>query len=260
MSDEPERRSFVVDAPTPARSLFVGFFRLALEGFYRLTHLGGEVPREGPVLLVGNHPNGLLDPIVLARVARRPVRPLAKAPLFRMPIIGPLVRIVGALPIYRAEDGDDASRNHDTFSAVEDALLEGACVCMFPEGASHDEERVLPLKTGAARMALGAAERAHFESDIAIVPVGIIPWEKEHFRGEIATLVGKPIYVDDWSEEFAVDPRRAARTLTLRIEEALQKVTLDLEKREDRPVLAAVDALWPSSDNERMRRIKVLAR
>ena len=65
--------------------LFPSVAAFATRTFYRTTVSGGDIPREGPLLLAGNHPNSLLDPLFLAAVARRPVRFLAKAPLFSNP-------------------------------------------------------------------------------------------------------------------------------------------------------------------------------
>ena len=115
------------------------FFGLVADLFFKRRHLGGEVPAQGATLVVGNHPNGIVDPIMVTRVAGRPVRFLAKEPLFRMPIIGFLLKRIRALPIYRAKDGHDTKANVDTFSAVYAALEAGEAVCLFPEGISHSE-------------------------------------------------------------------------------------------------------------------------
>lgn len=80
-------------------------------------HYDGErVPRDGPVLLVANHPNSLLDPMLVAAAARRPVRFLAKAPLFTDKRVGWLMRAVGAIPVYRrSDDPAQMERNEEMF-------------------------------------------------------------------------------------------------------------------------------------------------
>src|SRR6476659_6686712 len=123
--------------------------------FYRVDE-AGSVPAAGPVLLLPNHPNALLDPAVIWATSGRDVRFLAKSTLFDGPL-RPLVAGSGAMPVYRKVDqGVDVSKNTETFAAVDAALAAGDAVCNFPEGVSHSTGRLVPLRTGAARMALSA--------------------------------------------------------------------------------------------------------
>lgn len=255
-------------------ALVAGITGLAVDAFYRRTALagGGEIPAQGPVLLVANHPNALIDPIVVANVVRdatawggsagtaRPVRMLAKAPLFDMPGVSLLVKAAGALPVYRTKDGADTAQNQATFRAVSDALVGGSAVLIFPEGISHDEPQLQKLKTGAARMALQACEAG--ATDLVVVPVGIVYRDKERFRSEVATLVGAPIpvrpYLDDGAAGAAADPGTVKR-LTEDIAAALAKTTVNLEAWEDLPLLEAVDAIWRIDDPSRTSRVKQLA-
>src|SRR5512139_1264168 len=99
--------------------------RVVSHVFYRVERAGGHVP-DGPVLLVVNHPNALLDAAILWTTAGRDVRFLAKSTLFRRHIMAPLVRRSGAIPVYRRiDEGVDTSRNVETFAAVADALDSG---------------------------------------------------------------------------------------------------------------------------------------
>jgi 1-acyl-sn-glycerol-3-phosphate acyltransferase len=210
--------------------------------FYRLDAAGGRVPRAGPALLVANHPNGLVDPVLVASAARRPVRFLGKAPLFEDWRIGWLMRGVGAIPVYRRQDDPTAlNRNVEMFAAVEAALASGAAVALFPEGISHDAPALAPLRTGAARIALGAA--AALGASFPVIPVGIVLRQKETFRSEALVVIGGAIAWDDLASRGA-DDQAATRLLTDRIADGLRDVTLNLERWEDRPLVETAEAVY----------------
>ncbi len=222
--------------------VFSPLARSALRLFYRLRTDGAAVPAAGPVLLVANHPNSLLDPAAVVAVARRPVRFLAKAPLFSDPLVGWLVKGAGSLPVYRKQDDPaQMDRNEDTFRAVYDALAAGAAVGIFPEGTSHSAPSLVPLKTGAARIALGAAEIAG--RPIPVVPVGLSFREKETFRSEALLVTGEAV---SWAGLEGAGPKDAdaVRELTRRIDEALHDVTVNLERWEDAPLVDLAEEVW----------------
>ena len=125
--------------------------------FFRRIDVSGTdlVPARGPVLFVINHPNGLIDPLLLLTFAPRPVSFLAKAPLFTLPVIGWVVRRLDSIPVYRRQDQADLSQNRATFDRARDLLARGGTIAISPEGTSHSDPSLRPFKTGAARIALG---------------------------------------------------------------------------------------------------------
>ncbi len=210
--------------------------------YYRLSIAGEPAPARGPVLLVANHPNSLIDPILVCAAARRPVRFLAKAPLFHDAKTAWMVRAVGAIPVYRRVD-DPAlmDRNTDMFRAAYEVLARGAALGIFPEGESHSEPAMVGLKTGAARIVLGTEERHGVHAPI--VPVGLVFRHKEIFRSDALIVVGRAV---EWSDLAGrgTEDAAAVRALTERIGGALKQVTLNLERWEDRPLVEAAVAIW----------------
>lgn len=222
--------------------LFARGSTVATRVFYRLSHEGERVPRGGPVLLVANHPNSLLDPALVASAARRPVRFLAKAPLFTDPAVGWLVRGAGAVPVYRrADDPSLMERNDESFRAAHVALASGAALGIFPEGLSHSEPSLAPVKAGAARIALGAASL--LKTEFPILPIGLTFRGKERFRSEALIVVGEPVTWDDLATTGEGDAG-AVRELTGRIEGALRRVTINLDRWEDAPLVESAEAIF----------------
>lgn len=208
------------------------FFALALHVFFRRIHVVGaeRVPRRGALVLAGNHENGLLDPLLLFCVSGRLVRFLAKATLFRNPMVSPWLRMIKALPIYRRKDeGSDMSRNEATFQACEHLLVNGEALALFPEGISHDLSRLQPLKTGAARIVGRARQRG---ARLVLLPVGLYYSAKSTFRSDVTVTFGLPVAYEDLPWGTGEDPA-AVDALTERLRVALESLTVNAERWED---------------------------
>ncbi|HEX6133280.1 MAG TPA: 1-acyl-sn-glycerol-3-phosphate acyltransferase [Longimicrobiales bacterium] len=212
--------------------------------FQKVERAGGPVP-PGPVLVVANHPNSLLDPLVIFGVAGRPTRPLAKAPLFDQRFIGTMLRGLGGLPVYRAQDDpSQMHRNEDTFRGAIDALRSGDAVQIYPEGRSHSEPALAPMRTGAARIALGAEHESGWTLNLRLVPVGLTYDRKSRFRGRVLAVIGEPFGVADLQSLHAADPVAAVRTLTDRIAARLEALTLNTTELRDAELIDTAERLY----------------
>ena len=239
-----------------ARRLIHAVVSVALRLFFRRieTSGAGRVDPAAPLVFVLNHPNGLIDPALVFCALPRRVSFLAKSTLFRMPVVGRLMRVVEALPVYRrVDEGEDVTRNVQTFRACRELLRRGRCIALFPEGVSHDSTRLLPVKTGAARIALGAVSVRDEGGDgaaalpLKIVPVGLYYSSKTSFRSEALIRFGEEFEVRPAPlDEEGEPPRAEVQELSRRIESALREVTLDTADEEELDALRKAEQLFSS--------------
>jgi 1-acyl-sn-glycerol-3-phosphate acyltransferase len=252
-------------------------FSLALRLFFRRIEIYGaeRVPADEPLLFVLNHPNGLIDPALVFCALPRRISFLAKSTLFHLPVLRRLLKLVEALPVYRRVDAEaDVTLNRRTFSQARDLLRRRRCIAIFPEGRSHNATQLQPVKTGAARIALGALSvggddvsridkrfgslpqrssdedgegRARELRSLKIVPAGLYYTSKTSFRSEALIRFGEPLEVQpvalDADGEPPVD---AVRELSARIEAALREVTLNVSNDEELETVAYAEQLFSS--------------
>jgi glycerol-3-phosphate O-acyltransferase/dihydroxyacetone phosphate acyltransferase len=235
------------------RRIIVAILRFAMRVYFRRVEVVGieHVPRKSPVIFVLNHPNALVDPAFLLSLAPRRVSFLAKAPLFRMPVLGYFVRAMDSLPVYRQQDeGEDVSKNRDMFIAARELLARGGTIGICPEGVSHDEPRLRPIKTGAARIALAAVSTGEV-ADLKIVPAGLYYTSKTKFRSAVLLYFGKPLEVAPVElEADGNPPRLAVRELSNHIEGALREVMLDAEHEEALQTITRAERIFSSETEE----------
>jgi 1-acyl-sn-glycerol-3-phosphate acyltransferase len=131
---------------------------------YRLLFRGrtagnGNVPLEGALVVVANH-GSHLDPPLLGHALGRPVAFMAKAELFRVPLLGPIIRACGAYPVARGASDREAIR------IATDRLQQGWATGVFLDGTRQANGRVNQPQAGAALLAARAG--------VPLLPVAII--------------------------------------------------------------------------------------
>jgi 1-acyl-sn-glycerol-3-phosphate acyltransferase len=227
------------------RRVLEAFLRWLVEALVRLYYPvrlieeGERIPRDRPVVFLLNHPNGLLDPMVLRVATGHAAHFLAKSTLFANPLGRLTMSAFGSIPVYRAHESGaragDVSRNEESFARCRAALARGEALALFPEGASHSDPQLRPLKTGAARIALSAereAADAGGRLGAVIVPVGLFYEHKTAFRSRVLLQVGEPIETAPLLPRYREDERGAVDALTDEIKARLDAVVLQAETRE----------------------------
>jgi glycerol-3-phosphate O-acyltransferase / dihydroxyacetone phosphate acyltransferase len=237
---------------------------IVLHGFFRELSVAGRdrLPAEGPTLVVLNHFNGLVDPIVAVHALGRLPRFLAKATLWKVVVARPFLALAGLIPVYRAEDRkidrrNAAGGNVSAFTECHEVLRDGGTIAIFPEGTTSARSKLAPVKTGAARIALGAV--AEGIEGLVIVPVGLAYEDRVAFRGRAYAEVGEPLDITAelsgfvaLGEEVSEDNHNAVDRITEEIDARLRACSPDFETpREEATLqLAAKVALRPNGPTE----------
>ncbi|MDX1621271.1 MAG: lysophospholipid acyltransferase family protein [Nitriliruptorales bacterium] len=206
--------------------LAVAFARVLLR--WRIDVRGLEhVPREGGAVIAFNH-HSYFDFVMTAWAIvlelRRPVRFLAKREIWQSPWVGWIVRFAGAVPV----DRTSSDSRHRAFDAAIDALRDGELVAVAPEQTISKSFRLLPFRTGAARMAQAA--------DVPIVPA--VGWGTQRFatKGRRPRIVRKIPVMIEYGEPIRVPPDTEPVAATRELQDQMQAM-LDRSQRDypDRP-------------------------
>lgn len=226
------------------------FLRLVTHVFYRQVEVVGSenIPsaQDGrAVIFAGNHPNSLIDPVLIVTTCGRLVSFAAKDVLFRSRLLRVVLKAMGAVPLARPQDhgGATGNANDAAFAAMFARLAEGGAIGIFPEGISHDDSQLAKLKTGAARLALAAA--AKHGAQVSVVPCGLTFIRRKRFRSRVLVQYGPPIAIDEARiAAFTADERAAVRALTDDMEKALRGLTVNAEDWDTVRVLDGVRRLY----------------
>ena len=220
--------------------MFRALARLSLIIFFRRIEVEGteNVPDRGPVLLVPNHTNALVDPLLLVIALGRRVTMTAKNVLAKNPLLGLLMSGLGVVTFHRREDvskGAEPRQNVRSLERCREMLAAGGALCIFPEGVSHSDPKMRPFRTGPARIALDFLEERGVTGQLQVVPVGLLYTEKDRFRSEVWLRFGAPLDVAQWQEDH---PQADAHSLTDEIRRRVEALTLNYDSEEESLLLA----------------------
>src|SRR5689334_9028314 len=209
---------------------------IALHWFYGDIRVVGQekIPRDAPLLIAVNHPNALVDSLVVGWLMPRRVVMTAKATLLNNPFVAALFKVLGVVPLRRASDEPRAkdgratnpTRNYGAFEEMLHVLAGSGAVLIFPEGTSHSNRELAPLKSGLARIALQARDNAHIAA-VHIVPIGL-QFENKATPGSIVGVrVGELIDMDRWPADS--DHTTLTAELTKRLRAVAEDADLPAE-------------------------------
>src|SRR4029453_7487352 len=188
-----------------------------------------RVPRMGAVLLCINHPNNLIDSLLVGIVLPRKVHYLATAALFRNPLTARLLVALGVIPVFRRADHPDRmDRNFEMFAACDEAFDGGRLVAIYPEGVTRAEAHVQRIKTGAGRIAL--PYWGHAPGRLTVMPVGLNFEARKRFRGRVLVSFGEPVDLSSYLAVYREEPAKALHALTTALQSAMEREVVHVER------------------------------
>ncbi|MDG1279642.1 MAG: 1-acyl-sn-glycerol-3-phosphate acyltransferase [Algoriphagus sp.] len=202
--------------------------KIALHGYFKKIKVEGSenIPKNVPIILVANHQNALVDPLLLATHTSLNPYFLTRASVFKNPIAAKLLDLIRMLPVYRVRDGfSTIQQNQKTFDQTFEVLRKNGTVIIFAEGSHSLIRNLRPLSKGFTRMAFGLKEK-YPEKNPVILPVAMDYSAHRRSGSKVRITFDRPIPVDM--------PASKSGLLTKSVEKALQKlvVTIPIENYE----------------------------
>ncbi len=224
-------------------------FIFAVKGYFRSISIRGleQIPARGPLLLAANHTSAFMDPIVLGVHIRRTLYFLSRGSAFRKKFVASLLGKLHMIPVFRPEfEPEDVGRNQATFARCFDHLSAGKVILIFPEGVSKTERRLRPLKTGIARIGLGAEQRHDFQLGVNIIPIGINYSNPHQFQSDVFVNVGRPIPLDAFRESFTRDEKATVYEVMDLLRSELEKRTVIIKDERLAGLVELIEKLYRS--------------
>lgn len=222
-------------------------FQITFKYFFRKTfRLHAErLPESGPLVICANHPGAFLDPIVIAASTKRRIYFLAKAAVFKGAFAKWLLPKFNMIPVYRKQDDPtQMHKNDETFAKCYEHLLRGDAILIFPEGISITERKLKEIKTGAARIALGACAASGYKQDVKIACLGINYDDPHIFRQDVLLSYSEPISMLDYKSEHEADSFKAAQKVTDVIRERLESEVIHIEHEEADGITRMIERIY----------------
>lgn len=221
--------------------------RITVRVFFRSIHVSGKdnIPDKAPLIIVANHPSTFMDPIIIATILKRKIFFLAKGEVFNSRFAKWLLPKFNMIPVYRKQDNpDELHKNEETFDKCFEHLENGGVILIFPEGTSITERKLRKIKTGAARIALGAEAKNNFQLGVKILQIGLNYSDPHAFRSDLMVRIDKPTAVADFEAAYRADKFKTAHQLTETIKDRLEEHMITVENEQLDELLKNIETIY----------------
>ncbi|TAL63022.1 MAG: hypothetical protein EPN85_01130 [Bacteroidetes bacterium] len=223
--------------------------RIAVRVYFRKITIkkAASIPEEGPMIIVANHPSTFMDPIVIGLQMKQKLSFLSKAQVFRSAFAKWLLPKFNMIPVYRKQDNpSQMHKNEETFDTCYEYLAKKGTIMIFPEGVSLTQRKIEKLKTGAARIALGAEAAHGYKLGVKILTVGLNYSNPHRFQSELFINMDTPIEVLDFSEQHKQDAFKAAQALTDLIRQRLEHHIIAIDDSDTDRLVKNIETVYKS--------------
>jgi glycerol-3-phosphate O-acyltransferase / dihydroxyacetone phosphate acyltransferase len=235
-------------------NLFLRLFYRFLQGwvwvsywvyFRRIVFINKQkLKSEGPLLVLSNHPNTLMDPLMAVHRLHERVALLANYSLFKNPILGWMLSTLYCIPIQRPKDVvGKTPKNDEAFKKCDAHLVAGGSIYIAAEGTSFIERHIREFKTGAARIAFSAESKNDFKLNLRVILIGITYTNPLKFRGDAVVEMSDLIDIDPWREAYEKDPRNAIQDLTKYLEDEMKYLVIHCRDVEEDAFLLKAETI-----------------
>ena len=199
-------------------TLFVFFKKIVVSGQKNLLN-------NGPLIIVANHPNTFMDPLIIASLLKQQIGFLGNAGLFSNSFFARILSYFHVIPIFRKKDikpGIKPDNNH-SFSKCHEYLNKKGSILIFPEGSSYYELKLRKIKTGTARIALSYQSVKNSDANLKILPISLDYSDAIQFRSMISVTISEPILLETYAQTYVADETKGVLMLTDSIRKKLEK-------------------------------------
>ncbi len=204
-----------------------------------------NIPVEGPVIFAINHPNNLLDTLIVAGKFKPRIYFLGTGALFRNRLASLFLTSAGIIPVYRQEDSSEyKGKNRETFRACYETLEQRRMLGIYPEGTTHADWQVKKIKTGAARILLETEKRNAYKLGIKLIPIGLNFSSRKKFRTSVIVSVGEPVTAAPFFAGYEAGDFSAVEGLTSKLQKAMEAQVKHLSKASFQEFVSKLDFFY----------------
>lgn len=212
---------------------------------------------DGPLIFISNHPNTLMDAMMIGFITKKPVYFMAKGTLFNSPFKLWLLKNLNMIPINRRGDGAVRGvKNQNSFDACYRLLEQKKSLVVFPEGTSFLERQLRELKSGTARIALEVESRHLGQLGVKVIPLGLNYHKAEKFRSSVLVHIGEPIKIEPYINDYKSNPGKTAKLLTELFRVKLEEILIHTTTKDQERLIDSLEEVLSSKYLSRKRGVE----